>query len=415
MKLLAVGDIHLGRLPAALPPELASRARALGPEQAWQRTVTLALERQVEAVLLAGDVVDRSRDFFVSYAALADGIRRLADAGIEVLAVAGNHDTEVLPRLAGEIDGLHLLGAGGRWQVHALSEARIIGWSFPTAHVHANPLTELPHTSADGLRIGLLHCDRDQIGSSYAPVPAAALEAAGLDAWLLGHVHQPDPLDRHPIGYLGALTALRASDTGARGPWLVTVEAGALALEQIALAPLRYESLALDVEDLKDPDELHVLVVRAIDRLLADVDPAQLPDALGLRLTLTGRCASPSRLTELASAWVHDGEQFERAGVTVFIQKVIGELLPQVDLSQLAAGDDPLGLLARRLVALETPSSSQYAELIEAARPALEAIDRWREFSALPGQLDDQAIAQSLRAAGRIALERLLAQRRDPA
>ena len=39
------------------------------------------------------------------------------DAGIAVIAVSGNHDTEVLPRLAREIPELRLLGAGAQSKV----------------------------------------------------------------------------------------------------------------------------------------------------------------------------------------------------------------------------------------------------------------------------------------------------------
>ena len=64
MKILAVGDIHLGRTPSRLPADLAAQARRFGPAAAWDRTVETAVEAGVRAVLLAGDVVDRDDDFF---------------------------------------------------------------------------------------------------------------------------------------------------------------------------------------------------------------------------------------------------------------------------------------------------------------------------------------------------------------
>ena len=64
MRILAVGDIHLGRRPSRLPQDLDNRASDLGPSGAWQRTVTAALAADVKAVLLAGDVVEQENDFF---------------------------------------------------------------------------------------------------------------------------------------------------------------------------------------------------------------------------------------------------------------------------------------------------------------------------------------------------------------
>src|SRR5690625_1655009 len=122
--------MHLGRALAALPEDLRSRARELGPEQAWKDAVRLAIEEQVDAVLLAGDLVDNSRDFFVAYGHLKKGAEALAAEGIEILAVAGNHDTEILPRLAASIDRLQLVGEGGKWQAVELDELVVLGWSF---------------------------------------------------------------------------------------------------------------------------------------------------------------------------------------------------------------------------------------------------------------------------------------------
>src|SRR5690625_6978859 len=122
--------MHLGRTLAALPEDLRRRAEELGPEQAWKNAVRLAIEHEVDAVLLAGDLVDNNRDFFVAYGHLKKGVEELAAAGIKILAVAGNHDTEILPRLAAGIDELQLVGEGGKWQAVDLDDLVVLGWSF---------------------------------------------------------------------------------------------------------------------------------------------------------------------------------------------------------------------------------------------------------------------------------------------
>src|SRR6056297_1343596 len=242
MKLLAVGDMHLGRIPVSLPDALTGHARQLGPEVAWSRSVDAAIAHGVEAVLLAGDVVDRERDFFAGYDPLRAGIERLLADGIRVLAVAGNHDTHVLPRLADHVDGLELVGRGGRWESVALSIGSVVGWSFPSRRVTRSPLNDWSEPDGPRPRIGLLHCDRDQSDSVHAPVSSAELERAGLDAWLLGHIHKPDLADpagdnaARPSGYLGSISALRASETGVRGPWLLDVDDRQVRVQQIGRA-----------------------------------------------------------------------------------------------------------------------------------------------------------------------------------
>lgn len=414
--LLAIGDIHLGRPPAAIPEDLRSRQRQLGPETAWSRAIDEAISRKVDAVLLAGDVVERNRDFFVAYGDLKAGIERLADASIPVLAVAGNHDTEVLPRLAEEIDELHLLGAGGQWQEIQVDEIAIAGWSFPHSQHRRSPLESFPGKRSRRTTIGLLHCDRDQSDSPYAPVSSGELESANVDAWLLGHIHRPDALDAdRPIGYLGSVTALRASETGARGPWLIRIESGSIAADHLALAPLRYECIEVDCSDLDDAERLHSAILEACRSRLAEIVAGDYrPEALGLRVRLTGRTRAAGPLEAAAESLRNDSRAWEESGIACFIQRIDTALRPKPDLRRLARQSDPCGLLARRLLALDEAEGDERRRLIGIGRERLEPLTVAREFRDLDRDLDDDEVVEWLRRAGLAALNRLLAQRGDP-
>ncbi len=408
--LLAIGDIHLGRLPAALPDDLRGRQRELGPETAWMRSVSEAVNRKVDAVVLAGDVVERSRDFFVAYGQLKAGVEKLAAAGISVIAVAGNHDTHVLPRLAAEIDSLHLLGEGGYWQQHTINGCIIIGWSFPQTQVRHSPLDSFPKLAPRKPLIGLLHCDRDQTDSPYAPVSSADLEEAPVAAWLLGHIHQPDDLSgNRPMGYLGSISALRASETGSRGPWLIEVLKKSVSARQIALAPLRYEQLEIDCSELHSTGDLGGLVLTACRQALANMDHQ--PDALGLRVALTGQCAVSGHLPTAAAALLQQARPWNENGVQCFIHRISVHTIPRLDLVSLARQSDPCGLLARRLLALETPDSAEWRRLIDMGRQSLQGVADGREFRDLGRTLSDADIAEKLEGAAQLALSKLISQR----
>ena len=151
VRILFVGDMHLGRLPSRVPARCPGHGglnlRDLGPAATWERIVEAALDLEVDAVALAGDLVERDNAMFEAYGPLATGVRRLVEKGITVAAVAGNHDTRVLPRLAAEIDGFHLLGPGGTWSSLALSgrtgtRVNLVGWSFPARHHTVQPLAQ---------------------------------------------------------------------------------------------------------------------------------------------------------------------------------------------------------------------------------------------------------------------------------
>ena len=318
MKILAVGDIHLGRTPSRLPDELASRARELGPAGAWKRTVDVAIGAKVKAVLLAGDVVERENDFFEAYRELEQGVRRLTEDGIDVIGVAGNHDVKVLPRLAEHIPKFRLLGADGKWQSwHIADDTESItlwGWSFPHKEVSTSPLADQSFKREAGINLGLLHCDRDAGGSPYAPVTSKDLQRAGLDGWLLGHIHKPDALSVESLnGYLGSLTGLNRSETGPHGPWLICIDGGRIeSVEQLPLAPLRWESIDVDLEGIGEPAEAKERVLSALKDIdlqiiecPAEPDLPAAPDAVGVHIIFSGR-------TRFGAAV--DDEFFRRSG-----------------------------------------------------------------------------------------------------
>ena len=425
MRLLCVGDIHLGRLPSRLPAVLLDEtsARELGPAAAWRRAVDYAIEAQVDAVLLAGDVVEQEDDFYEAFGDLRRGVDKLAKAGVPILAVSGNHDVQVLPRLADVVPGFRLLGRGGCWEIADLEGSggrcvHVLGWSFPERRVSASPLAthELPALeSRSGPLVGLLHCDRDASGSPYAPVRSAELASAPADAWLLGHIHKPDTLHPpRPIGYLGSLTGLDPGEAGRRGPWLLDCSGPELAIEHLPFAPLRWEEVEVAVDGLKVAEDVHGLVIASLDALHERLVREHFqPRAVGCRLRLTGR---GWRAREIEHVLVADSPRcllHSRDGVVYFVHEWRMEVTPAADLDDLARGTDPPALLARKIICLRGPDSAQRQTLVDGARRRLEAHRRGSRLRALATAepLSDEVLAGLLERAALAALDELLAQR----
>ncbi|MBA1147507.1 metallophosphoesterase [Ectothiorhodospiraceae bacterium WFHF3C12] len=424
LRILAVGDIHLGRRPSRLPQALAERARDLGPAGAWGRTVEVAIGQGVDAVVLAGDVIERDEDFYEGYRELQSGVSHLTDAGIRVLGVVGNHDVRVLPRLAAQIPEFHLLGQGGVWEAVDLGDdgepLTLWGWSFPQERVPNSPVADTRFDRRDGPNLGLLHCDRDQPGSPYAPVSSAELRAAGLDGWLLGHIHAPDALTaRDPSGYLGSLTGMDPGEPGAHGPWLITVERGRISeVAQQVLAPLHWAPVELDLTGIEAAESAQTLLlerVRQLDETLnATTRP---PAAAGLRVRLTGRTGLGDEAAALFGETEREQVYSGSSGCHYFIERLAVETRPEIALTELAGRADPPGLLARRLLLLDRPADDPDRQaLLAQARQRLDPVHRDPRWQALGGgELDDEAAAEWLRRSGTRLLERMLAQREDAA
>ena len=427
MKILAVGDIHLGRTPSRLPDELADRARDLGPAGAWKRTVDVAIGSGVKAVLLAGDVVERENDFFEAYRELEQGVRRLTEAGIEVIGVAGNHDVKVLPRLAKHIPEFRLLGADGQWQSCRIADnadsITLWGWSFPRKEVLTSPLADQTFSVGAGINLGLLHCDRDAGGSPYAPVSSRELQQAGIDGWLLGHIHKPDALSvESPNGYLGSLTGLDRSESGPHGPWLIGITGGRIErVEQLPLAPLRWESIDVDLEGIGDPEEAKGRILTALqdlDRQITE-SPNSLsldasPDAVGVHVRFGGRTrfgtAVLNEFSGTGEAVIYFGTENRR----YFIERVSADTRPEIDLEELARQPTPPGLLAKHLLWLDKPEGHpDRDELVAKARRRLRDQGQKPVWTGLDTGEPDPV--EWLRKAGLRALDQLLVQNSESA
>ncbi len=425
--ILFVGDMHLGRLPSRVPvggqlPPLAE----LGPGAAWRRVAEEAVRLAVDAVALAGDVVHGANDLFEGANELAAGLEVLTRAGIPVLAVAGNHDTRVLPDLARR-GGITLLGPGGTWSTADIAPpdrtpVRVVGWSFPEPHWAISPLATPPPAPESGLvTLGLLHADLDLTDSLYAPVSSAALTARGYAGWLLGHIHRPDePVDGGRPFYLGSLSGLDPTETGRHGPVLARISGdGRVAMRRLALAPLVWAIGELDLSPAEDAArDLPNLVRGAMeDAVVALGDDLGEARAVGVRLVLRGTAADPPGVRRAAASLSAAETWLNARGAVCFLEGIIDEVRGGLDLAALAAQADPAGLLARRILTLEGAVAVPGVDdpvtwrpvLLREARRRLVDIDAMPAFGHLAPADDDETVRRESLAAARSLLEHLLA------
>ncbi len=448
-RILFVGDMHLGKRPST--PELESssitlQASDLGPRVAWEEIVNYALSHKIDAVALAGDLVDGDNDLFEGRALLEKEIEKLTAAGIEVCAVAGNHDTLIMPVLAKSIPDLKLLGHQGQWSECTISgggpDIRLVGWSFPAKHHATSPFVTHPPESKTGvITLGLLHCDLGSLRSNYAPVSAGEFERTGYQAWFLGHIHQPGAvpdLGKLPASpfYLGSITGLDRNEKGIHGPVLVEVaQDGSITGKRIPLAPLHWDILKVSVDSLFQSTEAepwdtilrnHLMTV--LDNLPQWDDPdLDHIKALGLSISLIGQVQEPQRVAAATEKIQKDDQAlaFSVKGKAVFVRKLSCEVTSLANLHELADREDPPGLLARQILILENPGGSfpwirdgqaEAKRLIFLGRQELNRVARETSAEALfplSADPDDDVIAKMMIRTGYTLLAGLLEQGRS--
>lgn len=422
-RILLSGDLHMGRTSTRLSPDL---PRETGTTTAaWQRLVDLAIRQEVELLCLCGDIVDAENRFWEAAGPLESGIQKLASHGITTLAIAGNHDHDVLPRLVDVLDSpwLILLGRNGSWQryLHYRQEElrlALDGWSFPQAHVDQDPVAYYQPRDPHVPVLVLLHGELDATGSVHAPLSRSRMQGLPVDGWILGHNHNP-PGQRQeqgapPVLYVGTPQALDPSEYGFHGPWLAEVgPRGIQQLHQLPLSDVRYETCLVDLTGLSPEESLESAIMSRIDRLAREVaaESGQELDYLCLRLELTGQTDLAPWIREFVSDPSRMQRQTEHFLVAIEQMEVTATL--PIDLNEYAASNTPPGVLARLLLELDSRDPSpETRQLLSRVRAKLEEVSGRTDCSLVPeqGELGEETARHYLRLEARNLLNYLLRQ-----
>lgn len=445
-RILAIGDIHLGKRPGGIPEHVRQEHPTLSgvirPDVAWDAAIDHAVDQQVDAVLLAGDVVHKDNDMWRVRSRVAEGFERLREADIPVIAVAGNHDPKALPQIIRTSTHVKLLGASSEWESITLNRRRsseplvnVAGWSFSEGHCSTSPMTEFMAARnnfkfADGVpTLGLLHCDLDVANSVYAPVRTDELRRAGFAAWLLGHIHLPswESLSlSQPIGYLGSLTPLRPTEHGAHGPWMIEISGSSITARQLPMAPLHWAELEVSVDEVLEVDSLSNQIYQTVKRFHEDKLHPNHPDirGVGLVIRFTGRSKIAEDLRRSLQSGSNQGIRswVERFGDAVyFVRTAESHFRHHQSLEELSESLTPVGLLAKRLILIrDGEDSDERRQLIDQGRAALQetADDRsWNELGDSDTfhdvDLSEEAVAAHLTESGLDVLEALLDTHRE--
>lgn len=340
MRILAASDIHLGRRP---------RHGSSGHE-GWQLVVDKALELAVDVLLLAGDVIEHEKAWLSVYEPLVSGLRRLAEAKIRTIAVAGNHDWEIFGRLVAEEEQITVLGRGGTWEHVNHGGVRFIGWSFGQTHHDRNPFeTFVPELVGSALTIGVLHTDFGTSVSRYAPTQGRDYLSRAVRYWVLGHIHSGGPVIEGTALYCGSPFALDSSERGEHGVWLIEQESTASWKQPrfIPLSPLRYEEVAVDVTDLVEIEDVRSSLRKQVRSFADDLNFA---GTLYVTIRFTGQLTTGLCLDAVMGDAAEEVSFPAKEGIACTVMPAYSDATtPMFDLERLAEGSGADALLARLL------------------------------------------------------------------
>jgi DNA repair exonuclease SbcCD nuclease subunit len=356
-KFIHAADIHLDsplhgleRYEGAPVDEIRGATR-----RALDNLVQLAIDEEVDFVLIAGDLYDGNwRDhntglYFVSR------LVKLRDAGIAVYAISGNHDaasrmTKSL-RLPQNPDNSQVMFSDRRAETIVLEKlgVAIHGQGFAKAVVEENVVPQFPVAQAGCFNIGLLHTSLDLEGESqharYAPCTLGDLKGKGYQYWALGHIHQRAiRLDNPYVVFAGNIQGRHIREAGEKGCILVSVDdRHSVTSEFRPLDVFRWQACEVDAAGTQQRDDVAERIAAGLSRLVAE--NADL--SMAVRVRIFGACSAHGRLQSDMVALASDirAAALDVGGGRVWIEKIKVETTPAQVLDERQIADGPLGEL----------------------------------------------------------------------
>ncbi len=256
--------------------------------EALRNLVQLAIRKQVDFVIIAGDLYDGDwRDyntglFFITQA------QKLADAGIPLFLIAGNHDAQNLMTRSLKLPVNTRMLSADEPQTVRLEDpgVAIHGQSFATKAVLDDLSQRYPTGQSGWYNIGVLHTSATgrEGHDTYAPCTIEGLKARQYQYWALGHVHQRETLYTDPwITFSGNIQGRHIRETGPKGCWLVTVDDRQQTTARFEpLDVFRWNLLPLSLRNVTCEDDLLTAAEEAFREL--DAESQGLPQAVRLQL-----------------------------------------------------------------------------------------------------------------------------------
>jgi DNA repair exonuclease SbcCD nuclease subunit len=273
-------DLHLDSPFKGITTDSKSMGNALrrATFDAFNALIELCIQKQVQFLLVAGDVYDGADRSLRAQLKFRDGLARLAEHNIHAFVVHGNHDPANSQSTAIEWpDTVHIFN-GNKVESKTVAGqdnvplALISGISHGKSNETQNLTKKFSKEDPGIFHIGLLHCN---VGSHtghdpYAPCELSDLTHPGMDYWALGHVHEKAVLHTDPyVVYSGNTQGRNIREQGERGCWFVTVENRSVA--DIRFYPLdaaRWLRTNVNIDNMQTVDELERTIWNNIKEIM---------------------------------------------------------------------------------------------------------------------------------------------------
>ncbi|NQT63964.1 MAG: DNA repair exonuclease [Candidatus Marinimicrobia bacterium] len=357
IKFIHTADIHLDSPLKGLEAyEYAPVEQIRGAtRRAFENLIDLAIEEEVNFILIAGDLYDGDWKDSNTGIYFASTMGRLKKAGIKVYIASGNHDaasqiTKTMPLP----DNVSLFSSKEpQTEILDSINVAIHGQSYSSRAVIANLASQYPQYNPNFFNIGVLHTSLTgrEGHENYAPCSLNDLESKGYDYWALGHIHKREVVSEDPlILFPGNIQGRHIKETGAKGATLVTVEDGMIAeVKEMVLDVLRWSICRVDLSECDTKEHMYKIVRSAIEKERDLVSGK----TLALRLHLEGRCLLHAELHARSIQITEEIRSIAASLDAVWLEKVILRTNRMSSFEEIDGKDSPLTSLLQAVESLD--------------------------------------------------------------
>lgn len=251
VKILHTADIHLDSPFAAFSPTAAEKRRET-IRQSFLALIEKAREEKVQLFFISGDLFDTEFATRDTALMLKNAFSSLPSCLFFISP--GNHDPFTPSSVYASADFPDNVHVFKDRQCIELADmgVRVFGYGFTSSLCGESTVTgyELPD---DGM-INILVCHGDMSGvlSSNGPVTKGEIGESGFDYVALGHIHKGTGVCNENgvfYAYPGCLCGRSFDETGIKSALIGTVDKGAVSLDTVSVAGMRYEVITCDVTD----------------------------------------------------------------------------------------------------------------------------------------------------------------------
>lgn len=415
LRFIHCGDLHLGSpfRDIASIDERWQRIVGNATMRAFQKVVQIAIDKQVHAVLISGDVytsADHNLTAQLDYVRL---LHKLAQNDIQVFAVLGNHDpldawqakipfppnvhvfnTEKVERMPLIVDGEEVAAVYGQSYAHQ-EQRDNLAWNFS-------------RTSADHYAIGLLHT---QVGgpSTYAPCSLTDLKESGMDYWALGHVHAHQILcDKPYVVYAGNPQGLDCTETGPRGCYYVEVGPyGTTDIEFVDTSIVRWESVDIPIDSIESVSELREAVRFTKEKIRHEVGK---PTFLTVNFVGAGSMYHVINNPEATQYWIDSWREEEQGKYAlVMVERLRNMARPKINLTERSKLPDTVG---DYLNMSDKIDALPQEEKLKTLRAILQERPEFERLGAYGRGISDARLLEAFEKAKWLGMQKLLTDKR---